>query len=50
MKPFMDQDFLLTTTTAKKLYAVAEKMLDGTLCAGDTARLTFEDDQLQVTK
>ena len=30
--------------------AVAEKMLDGTLCAGDTARLTFEDDQLQVTK
>ena len=30
--------------------AVAEKMLDGTLKAGDTARLTVEDDRLCVTK
>ena len=30
--------------------AVAEKMLDGTLKAGDTARLTVEDDKLCVTK
>ena len=30
--------------------AVAEKMLDGTLKAGDTARLTVEDDHLCVTK
>ena len=30
--------------------AVAEKMLDGTLKAGDTAKLTVEDDHLCVTK
>ena len=30
--------------------AVAEKMLDGTLRAGDTARLTVEDNRLCVTK
>ena len=30
--------------------AVAEKMLDGTLQSGDTARLTVEDEQLLVTK
>ena len=30
--------------------AVAEKMLDGTLKEGDTARLTVEDDKLCVTK
>jgi ATP-dependent Clp protease ATP-binding subunit ClpC len=30
--------------------AVAEKMLDGTLKAGDTARLTVENDQLCVSK
>ena len=30
--------------------AVAEKMLDGTLKEGDTARLTVEDDRLCVTK
>ena len=30
--------------------AVAEKMLDGTLRAGDTARLTVEDNKLCVTK
>lgn len=30
--------------------AVAEKMLDGTLQQGDTARLTVEDNQLLVTK
>ena len=30
--------------------AVAEKMRDGTLKAGDTARLTVEDDRLCVTK
>ena len=30
--------------------AVAEKMLDGTLHSGDTARLTVEDDKLLVTK
>ncbi|MDY3985867.1 ATP-dependent Clp protease ATP-binding subunit [Dysosmobacter sp.] len=30
--------------------AVAEKMLDGTLKAGDTAKLTVEDDKLCVTK
>ena len=30
--------------------AVAEKMLDGTLQNGDTARLTVENDQLCVTK
>ena len=30
--------------------AVAEKMLEGTLSAGDTARLTVENDQLCVTK
>lgn len=30
--------------------AVAEKMLDGTLNTGDTAKLTVEDDKLVVTK
>ena len=30
--------------------AVAEKLLDGTLKAGDTARLTVEDEKLLVTK
>ena len=30
--------------------AVAEKLLDGTLCVGDTARLTVEHDKLCVTK
>ena len=30
--------------------AVAEKMLDGTLKTGDTARLAVEDDKLVVTK
>ena len=30
--------------------AVAEKMLDGTLKEGDTAKLTVEDDKLCVTK
>lgn len=30
--------------------AVAEKMLDGTLKTGDTARLTVEDDKLLVSK
>jgi len=30
--------------------AVAERMLDGTLAAGDTARLTVEDEKLCVTK
>ena len=30
--------------------AVAEKMLDGTLHTGDTAKLTVEDDKLLVTK
>ena len=30
--------------------AVAEKMLDGTLKTGDTAKLTVEDDKLLVTK
>ena len=30
--------------------AVAEKMLDGTLKTGDTAKLTVEDDKLVVTK
>ena len=30
--------------------AVAEKMLDGTLKTGDTAKLAVEDDKLVVTK
>ena len=30
--------------------AVAEKMLDGTLDTGDTAKLTVEDGKLVVTK
>ena len=30
--------------------AVAEKMLDGTLDTGDTAKLTMEDGKLVVTK
>ena len=30
--------------------AVAEKMLDGTLAAGDTAKLTVEDNKLCVGK
>lgn len=30
--------------------AVAEKLLDGTLKEGDTAKLTVEDDKLVVTK
>ena len=30
--------------------AVAEKMLDGTLTAGDTAKLTVEDNKLCVGK
>ena len=30
--------------------AVAEKMLDGTLKTGDTAKLSVEDDKLVVTK
>ena len=30
--------------------AVAERMLDGTLCSGDTARLTVENEKLCVTK
>ena len=30
--------------------AVVEKMLDGTLNTGDTAKLTVEDDKLVVTK
>ena len=30
--------------------AVAERMLDGTLNTGDTAKLTIEDDKLVVTK
>ena len=30
--------------------AVAERMLDGTLQAGDTAKLTVEDETLKVTK
>ena len=30
--------------------AVAEKMLDGTLAAGDTAKLTVEDEKLCVSK
>ena len=30
--------------------AVAEKLLEGTLKEGDTAKLTVEDDKLVVTK
>ena len=33
-----------------KVEAVAERMLDGTLNTGDTAKLAVEDDKLVVTK
>ena len=42
---------VITARTASKVEdAVAEKMLDGTLKTGDTAKLAVEDDKLVVTK
>ena len=42
---------VITARTVSKVEdAVAERMLDGTLKAGDTARLTVEDQKLLVTK
>ena len=42
---------VITARTASKVEdAVAERMLDGTLNTGDTAKLVVEDDKLVVTK
>ena len=42
---------VITARTASKVEdAVAERMLDGTLNTGDTAKLAVEDNKLVVTK